>query len=328
MKKFGVIGLGNISVRHRRNLKKLYPKAEILAMSASGRPITNKPPYSDRVLLDTNDFINEGVEFAIVASPATSHAEQAIPLIKAGIPVLIEKPVTADLDSLCELQKIMEVNETPVAVGYCLRYLTSSSKLKKALGKKLIGNITNIFIEVGQYLPDWRPNKNFRQSVSAKLSLGGGALLELSHELDYLQWLFGPCKVEHAVIRSSDSLSLEVEDIADLFLRTEDGAVVVVHLDFIQRKPRRFCSILGDEGRLDWDLLANEVTLHDSTGSSQLFSDTKSDHNEMYMNMLKDFTLFIKGEKNRCVLFSEAKATIELIEAIKTKHPKLEGGSY
>lgn len=297
-------------------------------MSASGRSITDIVPHSDRVVLDINAFVNEGVDFVIVASPATSHAEHAIPLIQAGIPVLIEKPVTADLDSLRALHEILEVNETPVAVGYCFRHHASSLRVKKALEQRRIGNVINIFIEVGQYLPDWRPNKDFRESVSANLNLGGGALLELSHELDYLQWFFGPCKLEHAVIRSSDCLSLEVEDIADVFLRTQHGAVVVVHLDFIQRKPRRFCSILGDEGRLDWDLLANEITLHDSTGSSRLFSDAKSDHNEMYLNMLTDFALLIRGETNGCVLFSEAKTTIELIEAIKTKHPKLEGASY
>ena len=44
---------------------------------------------------------------------------------------------------------------------------------------------------VGQYLPEWRKNTDYRKGVSARQDLGGGVLLELSHEIDYIQWIFG-----------------------------------------------------------------------------------------------------------------------------------------
>ena len=56
---------------------------------------------------------------------------------------------------------------------------------------KIVGKILSVRCEVGQFLPSWRPNIDYRESVSARKALGGGALLELSHEIDYLMWIFG-----------------------------------------------------------------------------------------------------------------------------------------
>ena len=46
-------------------------------------------------------------------------------------------------------------------------------------------------INCSSFLPSWRKNIDYQSSVSAKKSLGGGVLLELSHEIDYLIWLIG-----------------------------------------------------------------------------------------------------------------------------------------
>ena len=138
-----------------------------------------------------------------------------------------------------ELIKIHEKTHTPTAVGYCLRYMPSAIKMKELLDQKKIGNIYNAFVDIGQYLPDWRPSIKYRDSVSSKLILGGGALLELSHEIDYLQWLFGSLEVHYAQLRSSSELNLEVEELVDLVLISEIGTVCNVHLDFLQKKASR-----------------------------------------------------------------------------------------
>jgi len=317
MKKIAVIGLGNIATRHRHNLKLLFPKVELLVMSASGRIPTEDISDCDGIATSLDELIKAQVELAIVASPAPFHAQHSIPFIKAGIPTLIEKPVSTSVEDAEAINRAIDLHQTPVSIGYCLRYLPSAQKLKLLLEQGKIGTLYNAHIEIGQYLPDWRPSKNYRVSVSAQKRLGGGALLELSHELDYAQWLLGPLHVKYAVLRTSEELALDVEDMADIIALTDLGAVVTVHLDFLQRKAHRKCSFVGNEGRIDWDLILNELTLITATEKLVLYSEPKWDKNQMYLAMIEDFVQMIKTSKHTCIKFSEAIKTVSLIDEIK-----------
>jgi len=319
MKSIAVIGLGNIATRHRRNLKQLFPKAMLFAMSASGRTPTEVLTDCDCVIGSIEELIDAKIEFAIIASPATLHAKHAIPLIKAGIPTLIEKPVVAEARDIVALQDAIQESKTPVAIGYCLRYLPSGLKVKELLMENKLGVLYNSFIQIGQYLPDWRPNKNFRDSVSASKKLGGGALLELSHELDYAQWLLGDHTVEHAILRSSKELALDVEDMADIVLSTEQGVINNIHLDFLQRSVQRNCSLIGSKGRVEWDLIGNSVIFYGSEGCEEIYSEPEWDKNKMYLAMIEDFVGMIAGRPHQCVELSMAAKTVQLIETIKLK---------
>ncbi|CAM3815327.1 putative oxidoreductase YcjS [Vibrio aerogenes CECT 7868] len=321
MERVAVIGLGNIAIRHRRNLKCLYPDSTLYAMSASGRIPDESVENCDQVVSDVQMLIDAGVQLVIVASPAPFHARHAIPFIKAGIPVLIEKPIAASSEDAQAIADAVNQYQTPAGVGYCLRYLPSSRRIRELLRSGTIGHLYNVFIETGQYLPDWRPAKDFRESVSANAHLGGGALLELSHELDYCQWLLGALDVRHAILRSSDELSLSVEDSADIISMTQHQAVVNIHLDFLQRKARRKCRITGSQGALDWDLIRNEVTLSSADGGCEIiYSEPEWDKNLMYLNMLKAFIQQItdpQTEPENLASVEDAVKTVRLIEQIK-----------
>ena len=313
-----VVGLGNIALRHRRNLKSLFPEIFIIAVPASGKVIHQNVEFSDQIISSLDEVITEGVDIAIVASPAPFHVSHAKLLLLSGIPTLIEKPVTSNSQDAYELIKIQEETHTPVAVGYCLRYMPSSIKVKELLGQKIIGSIYNAFVDIGQYLPDWRPSKDYRHSVTANKSLGGGVLLELSHEIDYIQWLIGSMKVHYAQLRSSSELNLEVEELADIVLVSQTGTVCNVHLDLLQKKASRTCSFIGEKGRLDWDLRSNTITLHAGEGSVVLFAETDWDSNQMYLSLLTDFLDLVAGRKNSSIDLEQATKTVELIEDIKS----------
>ncbi|MFM5035277.1 MULTISPECIES: Gfo/Idh/MocA family protein [Aeromonas] len=317
MERIAVIGLGNISIRHRRNLKQLYPKASIYGMPASGRPSTETISDCDILVTSIEELIGHKVELAIVASPASLHAAHAIPLIKAGIPVLIEKPVATSVADCNAINDASREHNTPVAVGYCLRYLPSAAILKKMLDEQKVGELHNAMIDTGQYLPDWRPSKDYRTCVSARAELGGGVLLELSHEFDYIQWLLGPLTIEHAVLRSSETLGLSVEDSADILAMNTSGVIASIHLDFLQRKAHRKCRFIGSEGTLEWDLVQNQVTLILASGTHVIYSDAEWDKNKMYLAMITDFVHIIHGEESFSTNLRDATNTVALIEKIK-----------
>lgn len=314
-----VIGLGNISKRHRSNLRLRFPDSKILVMSASGREASEVLDNADLVLTGLQELIDAKPYLVIVASPAPFHASHAIAILEAGIPVLIEKPLTSTVTDANSIIKAASKLATPVSVGYMVRYLRSARLMKRYLDQGVIGNVYNVSVNIGQFLPEWRPTKDFRKSVSASFALGGGVLLELSHELDYIRWLLGDISFQHAILRSSSELGLDVEELADLVLMSKSGAVCNIHLDFLQKQPQRKCSFIGSMGRIDWDLLNNTVILFTSEGHETLFSEPDNNRNQMYLDMLDDFICLINNEPNHCIDLLQAYKTVALIEEIKEK---------
>lgn len=318
IKKAIVIGLGSIALRHRKNLKLLFPEIVIIAVPASGKILNQNIDFVDQIILNLEEAVKEKVDIAIVASPATFHSVHTKLLLIAGIPSLVEKPVSSNLKDAQELIKIQHKTGTPICVGYCLRYMPSSIKMKNLLDQDIIGNIYNAFVSAGQYLPDWRSSKEYENSVSVKKNLGGGVLLELSHEIDYIQWLLGSMEVHYAQLRYSSELNLEVEELADMVLISDKGVVCNIHLDFLQKKVNRTCSLIGEKGRLEWNLISNKIELHTKEGNVCLFNEVEWDTNKMYLKLLKDFLNLVAGRKNSSINLEQATKTLELVENIKS----------
>ena len=129
------------------------------------------------------------------------------------------------------------------------------------------------------------------------MQLGGGPLLELSHELDYLYWMFGlPEDVTARGGRFSD-LEIDVDDVVELTLGYGiRKRIVNVHLDFLQRVPDRRCRFIGSEGTLVWNAILNQIDLFRvSTGQWEIFKCSGSDRNQMYLDELTQFLNAIEG---------------------------------
>jgi predicted dehydrogenase len=312
-----VIGMGNISVRHRKNLKSLYPLSKVVGFSSSGRDIKTLPDYCDYVANSINEIIELRPKFVIIASPATYHLTHSEPFIKNNIPVLIEKPISSNLSDVNKILSLSRKYPTTIGVGYCLRFMESALEVKKLLKKGIIGKLQNVEVFAGQYLPNWR-TKNYLDSVSVSKSLGGGVLLELSHEIDYIFWIFGQLQLVSSSLGNSKVLNLEVEEIADFSLIDGNGMVCRVHLDFLQDPPKRTCKITGEDGEISWNLLLNKVEVVTLKGKKTHYNDKKWDNNLMYIEMLKEFSLSIDSDfSSKIASVNEAYEVIKTIESIK-----------
>ena len=312
MKTLAVVGMGSIAKRHLANLRQLHPLARIYAVSASGNN-TMLPENADSVVC-MDELIALVPDYVIVASPAPFHADIAKKLLAHNIAVLIEKPLADNAQACMALQTFCQQKQAPsIAVGYCLRFLPSARVVKDYLDQRLLGTVYNAYANVGQYLPSWRADKNFKDSVSANKALGGGALLELSHELDYLQWILGDLTLQHSWLRTTDELGLAVEDIANLVLLSAENVYVSVHMDFIQKSTQRSCEFIGQNGRLVWDLLANSVTLYHASGKDCLYSEPDYNKNGMYLDML---TAFENGADNAEIPLATIQSATKVVQLI------------
>jgi predicted dehydrogenase len=133
------------------------------------------------------------------------------------------------------------------------------------LESRRLGDIQSINIEVDQYLPEWRPNGNYQSSVSATKSLGGGALLELSHEIDLAIRLFGKFHLDYATMKKLSALDIDVEDTVTAegeFLSFQNRKPKFrIYLGMINRAPKRFCEVVGSETSARWNGLLGTVEI-------------------------------------------------------------------
>jgi predicted dehydrogenase len=311
-----VVGSGSIAKRHIRNLREQFPVADVVCVSSSGRKLLVAEVGATEVADTIAQAVVHKPDIAIVASPANFHLAHAQIILDAGVPVLLEKPLCVDLADVSKFS--LDSYRSKVGVGYNLRFLPAALIVKNLLSDGEIGHVSTVFSEVGQFLPDWRPDANYKAGVSARKDLGGGALLELSHELDYLGWFFGRFSAVAAVTGNSNLLNIDVEDSVDALFTNEKGTIFHLHLDFLQRCPSRSFKAIGAKGTLIWNLLTNEVQLLKPGSEPQIiFSDPDYDRNEMYVDQLQAFVKFSKG-------FGEFGSTLEssievmrLVEAIR-----------
>lgn len=300
-----IVSLGSIGRRHLRNLRALRPEASIAVWRQKSRVEEGEQIAGADHLFST---LQQVLEFrptaAIIAGPASTHLPVAKSLAEAGIHLFIEKPLADRLDEVDAFLGFCRSKQLTLMVGYNLRFLPSLNEAKRIIESGRIGDVLSARAEVGQYLPNWRPDTDYRTGVSAQSALGGGVLLELSHDLDYICWLFGlPDRVSALGGRYS-RLEIDVEDTVEILLEYGMPArLVSVHMDMIQRAPIRRCRFIGSEGTLIWDSIGDRIELYCADRGSWEILDqfALTDRNRMYLDEIEHFLGCIEsGDTPRC----------------------------
>lgn len=319
-KAYCVIGMGSIAHRHIQNLRYLHPEAEIMAVSSSGKNV--ELPNGASTIASLNQALEHPLHYCIVASPAAFHTSIALAFLRAGVPVLVEKPLASDSVDGAKFCASSQFHQAPIArVGYCLRFLSTAAIVRQMLRSGSLGELYNVYSFVGQYLPLWRPNSDYRSSVSASKALGGGALLELSHELDLLNWFIDDLNVVYSCLREQMELNLEVEECADLILEAPTRCLVSLHMDFIQKSPVRRMEFFGEKGVIRWNLMSNKIKISINGISPKIIHGTERENGEMYIQMLRAFEAEIEGRPHPLVAnlatVKEAQVVLEQIDKAK-----------
>ena len=136
------------------------------------------------------------------------------------------------------------------------------NRIAEILAENQIGRPVSFRAHWGEYLPDWHPWEDYRQSYSARQDLGGGVILTLTHPLDYLHWLLGPISALWSFAGQNSDLEIDVVDTAEIGLAFESGVVGSVHLDYVQRPPRHQLEIVCNRGTIRWDNAAMAVEVY------------------------------------------------------------------
>jgi predicted dehydrogenase len=227
-----------------------------------------------------------GADAVVIATPTSAHADGLRWAVEQGLHAYVEKPLAASSDGIAELLDEAAAAGLVVGVGYNLRFHPALEAIREAVLGGRVGRLLSVRAEVGQYLPDWHPGEDYRGSYAARRELGGGALLTLSHELDYVRWIGGEIESVSGVAARVSALELDVDDVAELVCRHESGALSSVHADFLDRSYNRACRWAGEEGTLAWRWDRGVELL---PAGETLWSDPGFDFDETYRRALADF---------------------------------------
>lgn len=316
-----VVGLGSIGRRHARISRQLVPTAHIAAwrhrLTAEPLPVEVESSFTS-----LDEVVAFAPQAAVVASPATHHLDAAMALASAGVHLLVEKPIAASAAGVQALLDRCAEREVVLMTGYNMRFLPSLDRFRALLVEGVVGRPLSVRAECGSYLPSWRSTQDYREVASARASLGGGVLLELSHEFDYLRWLFGEVSWVQAVARTQSALEIDVEDTAHVilgFVPGADGASVIasVNLDFVRHDATRTCTVIGTDGTLRWNGITGTVELIPAGGAWETVASLPADRDTSYVAEWRHFFSCVASRSTPLVSGADGLAAMRIVDAAR-----------
>ena len=321
-----IVGCGSIGRRHAAN-------ASTLAETA----VTDKVPEKSleiakdlkiRRFQSIEDGLTWKPDAVVIATPTYDHVSTAMAAIGSGAHVLIEKPISHNLDNVNQLINLADKYKRQVYVVCNMRFHPAIQTVRKNLmeiGKPLFARA-----HYGNYLPNMRPGTNYQSLYCANRSMGGGVILDAIHEVDYLIWFFGAVKRVISNAGHLSKLDIDVEDYAAMILCHENGVRSEVHLDYLQRVKRRGLEIIGEKGTIVWqsegklpELCRVKLFSSDNERGKTLLESSDLDASVMYATLMENFIACING-KSKPIL--EGRMAIEELAVVLASKQAAEDG--
>jgi predicted dehydrogenase len=294
-----IIGLGSIANKHIAALRKIDREIEVFAF---------KRGKSDEVdgikhIYDYSNLDMLNLDFIIISNPTNVHYDTLKNIYKKNLPLFIEKPLFNLKGSKKKklTNNIHLNNSTYVACN--LRFHKGLKKMKSLIDNLLVEEV-NIYC--GSYLPDWRPNVDFRKVYSANKEQGGGVHIDLIHELDYLYWFFGEPLNTKSTFKSLSSLNISAYDYANYLWEYKDFTANVV-LNYYRKDAKRTFEILTNKGTYVLDLIKNTIHFNNKIVYSE-----KQNPSDLYESQMKFFINNAIDKKNNFNTIKEAYKILEL----------------
>lgn len=302
--KFLIAGFGSIGRRHFRNLKALGQN-NILFLRSKRSTLPDDEIAAYPVETDLRAALSHKPDVVIVSNPTSLHLDVAIPAAEMGCHLFLEKPLSHSMVRINQLQAAVDRGGGKVLVGFQFRYHPQLIKLKSLIDEMVVGQPVSVRAHWGEYLPGWHPWEDYKTGYSARKDLGGGVVFTLSHPLDYLRWLLGEVSALWAFTSPVAALEINVDAVAEIGLRFQNGVIGSLHLDYVQRPNTHSIEIVGSQGTIRWDYIEGILQFHRGSGETpeSYFLPPGFDRNVLFRDQMIHFLEVIRTDTQpRCSL--------------------------
>ncbi|ODM05631.1 Gfo/Idh/MocA family protein [Eisenbergiella tayi] len=288
------IGAGSIGRRHIRNLSKLIPKHDLtidLFRSGFGTPLD---PETQKLIHKTYTNIsqmNRDYDIIFITNPTSLHLNTLLQFQNHANAFFIEKPL---FSNTCLSPKEIGLNTDKIYyVAAPMRYTALFQYIQTHIDFNQVYSIRCI---CSSFLPDWRPQTDYRQSYSAHKELGGGVSIDLIHEWDYITYLIGMPQIVYSIIDKISALEINSDDIA-IYIAKYKNTTVELHLDYFGRKNIRQMEIYTANDTIICDFLENSIS-YLSIGDKIIIPEERDDYQSSELEYFLDIYNGLKPNTN------------------------------
>ena len=293
-----IFGYGSIGIKHHKYLKKLYPEKKIFIYSKRKIKIKNH-------IQALKDILSIKLKYVFICTNTADHFNDLMFFEKnfKNINILVEKPL---FDKIYNYK----FRNNKIFVGYNLRFDPVIKFIKNKIKNKEIWTAN---ILCGSYLPSWRKSIKYYKTYSSKKNKGGGVILDLSHEFDYVIWFFGKLSKIFSTKDKISYLKINSEDYCNFHGSAKKCKHVNINLDYFSRISHRTILLNGKNFFLKADILKKKVIYFENKKKKIIrFKDLN--YNTSYLNQIKNFISF--SGKNLST-YSESLRVLKIINQIK-----------
>lgn len=259
--------------------------------------------YRDHHALDP-----DRVDAAIVCSPPDSHPSIVVDLLEAGIHVMCEKPIAVDVESARSIVKTADSAGTIVTMASKFRYVDDVTRAKAIVDSGILGEVI-LFENNFTARVDMRERWNSDRRIS-----GGGVLIDNgTHSVDVARFFLGSI-ADVLAIEGKRVQTLDVEDTAQMFLRTAGGVRATIDLSWsIDKERDSYIDIYGSEGtvRVGW----KESRYRQSSSPTWVRFGNGYDKIAAMRAQIENLCRTIRGDDRLVITSDDAIASVEVIEA-------------
>jgi predicted dehydrogenase len=313
-----IIGSGSVGKRHARNLAALGcriscvdPREDRRREFAAETPVVAAFDSAEAALAAG------GLDGVVVASPTLYHPANTLAALAAGLPVLLEKPVAR---TAAEAQSMLDAEGktgVPVLLGYTWRWWPPLRRLRDLLAAHAVGTLRHVQFHMSAHLADWHPWEPYQEFFMASASQGGGALLDESHWIDLMVWLFGTPQSLIGRVEKISDLQIDSDDNVDVLAQFAGGLRVSLHLDLYGRPHEKFIRLVGDGGTLLWSADPNRIGIGREWSQKWQEETFACERNDMFVAVAREYLDVLAGRARPSCTLAEGVGVMRLIEAIR-----------
>lgn len=185
----------------------------------------------------------------IICTPNFAHKGGLERCIRAGLNVMLEKPMAESLESAEQMYQLCREHNRFAFVAYCLRFAAPYRRIKAMIEEGKLGQVFSIRASVAGKKAISDAKTNYRTIRSQ----GGGVISDFSHEIDYALWFAGaPVREVKCIGNQAVHKDWDVLDTAELLIDCENNITLSIHMDFLQPYFGRTIEIYGTNGAIRW----------------------------------------------------------------------------
>ena len=281
MMKIVFFGLGSIGQRHAKILLENYSH-DLYAFRSGIKDTSNELGIKE--LHSWNEVEKIKPDIAFITNPTSLHIETAIKCAKLGCKLFIEKPIGKDLEGLDKLIEIVRSKNLVTYIAYNRRFHPVIIYLKDFLKNK---NPLHVRVVNTSFYPNWREGRNHLEVYSAKKAMGGGVILDLSHEIDCVAYLLGEVQEIKGSFSKRGEVTLDSEDFVDMIVEA-NNIPVSIHINIISQISQWYIQIEFSNLSIMANLATGEVSEFRDEKLEKTFS-LDYDRNQTFKDQIKYF---------------------------------------